>query len=173
MGLGARTSILDGGYAAWEGEGRPVTKAVMPPKKGNLTPCEQKDVIVEAGYVSTHMGQRGTAIVDARLPGFYTGDQVAPNRRAGHIPGATNIPFSSLLDDKGKLWPADTLRQMFQRAGIRPGDRVVSYCHIGQQATLVYFVARYLGFDARLYDGSWEDWSAHKELPATTAARGN
>jgi thiosulfate/3-mercaptopyruvate sulfurtransferase len=43
---------------------------------------------------------------------------------------------------------------------------VVAYCHIGQQATVVYFVARYLGYDARLYDGSWEDWSAHTELPA-------
>jgi thiosulfate/3-mercaptopyruvate sulfurtransferase len=59
---------------------------------------------------------------------------------------------------------------MFRGAGIQPGDRVVSYCHIGLQATMAYFTARYLGYDARLYDGSWEDWSAHTELPAETAA---
>jgi thiosulfate/3-mercaptopyruvate sulfurtransferase len=47
----------------------------------------------------------------------------------------------------------------------------VSYCHIGQQATVIYFAARYLGYDARLYDGSWEDWSAHKELPAETSMK--
>jgi len=47
---------------------------------------------------------------------------------------------------------------------------VVSYCHIGQQASLIYFVARYLGYDARLFDGSWEDWSRHADLPAETSA---
>ena len=48
---------------------------------------------------------------------------------------------------------------------LSPNDQIVSYCHIGQQATVVYFVAKYLGFDARLYDGSFEDWSRRSELP--------
>jgi thiosulfate/3-mercaptopyruvate sulfurtransferase len=63
------------------------------------------------------------------------------------------------------------LRQEFTEAGIKPGDRVVTYCHIGQQATQLYFVARMLGYDARLFDGSWEDWSRHKELPAETSTK--
>jgi thiosulfate/3-mercaptopyruvate sulfurtransferase len=71
------------------------------------------------------------------------------------------------------LYSPALLRDMFARTGIKPGDRVVSYCHIGMQATMVYFAARYLGYDARLYDGSWEDWSAHQELPAATGIAGH
>lgn len=64
---------------------------------------------------------------------------------------------------------AENLRRtstLFRAAGIHPGDRVVSYRHIGRQVSLLYFVARYLGCDARLYDGSWQDWSRHADFPA-------
>ena len=61
------------------------------------------------------------------------------------------------------------LKLLLSDAGIKQGDQVVSYCHIGQQATLVYFVAKYLGYGARLYDGSFEDWSKRTELPVVTS----
>ena len=54
---------------------------------------------------------------------------------------------------------------MFLAAGAEPGDTVVSYCHIGQQGTFVFFAARLLGYEVRLYDGSFQDWSARKDLP--------
>ena len=171
MGLGAQTSILDGGFDAWQSEGRPTSAESPAVKRGSLTPCAQSDVIVDSAYVSSNLRHRGVDIVDARASEFYTGQSTANGKRTGHIPGAANLPFTTFVDDHGKLLPAATLRQMFHGAGIQPGDRVVSYCHIGLQATMVYFTARYLGYDARLYDGSWEDWSAHSELPAETAAR--
>ena len=169
MGLAARTSILDGGFPVWQSEGRPVSTEARLVIRGKLEPCPQNDVITGLDSVRANLHSSGVAIVDARDLEYYTGASHADGKRAGHIPGARGLTYSTLLDESGKFRPPDLLTAMFRDAGIRPGARVVAYCHIGQQATVVYFVARYLGYDARLYDGSWEDWSAHTELPAETA----
>jgi len=171
MGLGAQTSLLDGGLEAWQRENRPTSSESPVVKRGTLTPCPQNDVIVDSSYVASNLRHRGVDIVDARAPEYYSGASTANGKRTGHIPGAVNLPFSTFVDAQGKLLPTATLRQMFQSAGIQAGDRVVSYCHIGLQATMVYFTARYLGYDARLYYGSWEDWSAQSALPAETAQK--
>jgi thiosulfate/3-mercaptopyruvate sulfurtransferase len=170
MGLGAQTSILDGGLPAWKGEGLPATADVPAPKPGKLDLCPQSDVIASADYVHANVKHPGVAIVDARLERFYKGDASGRNhngssQRAGHIPGAGSIPYDSLVDEKGYFLKPEQLREKFAAAGAKSGDRVVSYCHIGQQATVVYFAARYLGYDARLFDGSFEDWNAHADWP--------
>ncbi|MGB7722384.1 MAG: sulfurtransferase [Bryobacteraceae bacterium] len=168
LGLGSQTSILDGGFPVWQSEGRPVSTERRLVVRGKLEPCPQNDVITGVDYVRANLHHSGVAIVDARDLEYYTGAKHADGQRAGHIPGARGLTYSTLLDESGKFRPPDVLAAMFRDAGIQPGDRVVAYCHIGQQATVVYFVARYLGYDARLYDGSWEDWSAHTELPVET-----
>ena len=173
MGLGANASVMNGGLPAWQREGRPVTPAAPKVTRGKIVPCAQGDVVADLEYVRTHMKTAGTAIVDARLAEYYTGATIPKGRRAGHIPGASNIAFNSLVDGDGKLLALEALQAKFKDAGIKPGDRVVSYCHIGQQASEVYFVARYLGYDARLYDGSWEEWSGRSELPADTSITKN
>lgn len=171
MGFGARTSILNGGTPVWHGEGRPVSTEVRKVTRGKLDPCPQNDVIADLAYVRANLHHAGVDIVDARLPEFYTGTQIPQGQRAGHIPGASNINFNSLVDGKGQLLPIEAIQAKFGSAGIKAGDRVVSYCHIGQQASLIYFVARYLGYDARLYDGSWEEWSRNADLPAEMSAK--
>jgi thiosulfate/3-mercaptopyruvate sulfurtransferase len=172
MGLGAQTSILDGGLPAWQWEGRAVTTETRHPGPAKLKACAAADVIVDADYVKSHVAGAGVRVVDARLPQYFSGETPGRNQRPGHIPGAASIPFNTLVDEQGKLKPAAEIEQLFGEAGVRAGDRVVSYCHIGQQASLVYFAARYVGFDARLYDGSFEDWSRHAELPVEKSTPG-
>jgi thiosulfate/3-mercaptopyruvate sulfurtransferase len=173
LGLGDRTSILDGGLPAWRAEGRPVTTEVHTPARGNFTPRPNKQIVVDAVWVNANLNKPGVMILDARASKFYTGEEVGRMPRGGHIPGARNIPFDSVVEDSNKFKSVETLRQLFNAAGVKPGDSVTTYCHIGQQASLLYFVARYLGYDAHLYDGSFEDWSHHPELPVEKSDGGS
>ena len=165
LGLGKQSSLLDGGFEAWHAEGRTITTDTPAIKLGKITPHPRPELVVDASWVLANLNKPKVAIVDARAPEFYTGASAGRMPRAGHIPSAVNIPFSSLADDANKLKDSATLKKLFEEAGIKPGKEVVSYCHIGQQASLIYFVAKYLGYDARLYDGSFEDWSRRSELP--------
>jgi thiosulfate/3-mercaptopyruvate sulfurtransferase len=121
--------------------------------------------VVDAAWVKENLSKPGVLILDARAPKFYTGAEAGQMPRAGHIPGARNIPFSSLVDDANKFTSQAALRELFDAAGVKPGDSLTTYCHIGQQASLLYFAARYLGYEPHLYDGSFEDWSHRPELP--------
>jgi thiosulfate/3-mercaptopyruvate sulfurtransferase len=166
MGLGAQTSVLNGGFLQWTKEGRAVSTESRKVKAGVVTPCPNNEVITDISYVSANLHHPGVAIVDARSAIYYSGEVQPGKQRSGHIPGAGSIPYPMLTDSIGKLKSPEELAELFRNAGVKPGDHVVVYCHIGQQASAAYFAARYLGYDVRLYDGSWEDWSAHQDLPA-------
>ena len=166
LGLGDRTSILDGGLPAWRAENRAVTAEIREVKPGSFTPRPNAKLVVDAAWVNANLSKPGVAILDARAAKFYTGEEVGQMPRGGHIPRAKSIPFSTLVDDKtNKFKTPEALRTLFGTAGVKENDSVTTYCHIGQQASLLYFVARYLGYDAHLYDGSFQDWSGRSELP--------
>ena len=172
LGLGDQTSILDGGLPAWQAEGGPLTAEIQKPKPENFTPHPNTKLVVDAGWVSANLNKPGVAILDARSAKFYTGAEAGQMPRAGHIPTARNIPFSSLVEESNnKFKSIDALRELFNAAGVKPTDSVTTYCHIGQQASLLYFVARYLGYDAHLYDGSFEDWSHRTNLPVEKSGK--
>jgi thiosulfate/3-mercaptopyruvate sulfurtransferase len=165
LGLGDRTSILDGGLPAWRAENRAVTTEVRPVKPGSFTPHPNAKLVVDSAWVSANLNKPGVAILDARAAKFYTGEDAGQMPRGGHIPRAKSIPFSTLVDDTNRFKSPDALRALFGTAGVKENDSVATYCHIGQQASLLYFVALYLGYDAHLYDGSFQEWSNRSELP--------
>jgi thiosulfate/3-mercaptopyruvate sulfurtransferase len=174
LGLGDRTSILNGGLVAWQATHHPVSTKVTEPVKGSITPAVRKEIVADAPWVSSHLHQSAVAIIDARTHEFYNGSQSDGNPRSGHIPGATNLAYLEVIDqDNNKFKTPDALRELFRAAGLKPGNLMVSYCHIGQRATVLYFTAKILGFDAKMYDGSWEDWSHRKDLPIVTGESPN
>jgi thiosulfate/3-mercaptopyruvate sulfurtransferase len=170
-GLRGRVSILDGGLPAWKAENRPVTAKVPVDAKGNFTPRIRNDVVVDAAWVSQHLTDPSVAVIDARDAGFYYDSLDNEMPRGGHIAGARNIPFGTVVLDDNRVKSTAELQALFTAAGADTGDTVVSYCHIGQQGTLVYFAARLLGYNVRLYDGSFQDWSKRTELPVEGVRR--
>jgi thiosulfate/3-mercaptopyruvate sulfurtransferase len=159
MGLGARASLLDGGLPAWKKAGQQVTTDVPAPRTGTLTARTPVPLIVDADWVKSHVRASGFAIVDARNTIFYDGPPSEHAPKPGHIPGSVNIVFESPWDENNRLLPDPRLRELFTKAGVKPNDTIVAYCHIGQQATALLFAAETLGYDVRLYDGSFQDWS--------------
>lgn len=168
-GLGARTVLLDGGTAAWTAEGRPLSTEAPAPKPGRLAPIRyRQDLVVDAAFVRAHArapkDRRGYKVIDSRLPEFYAGARAggSPTRphKTGHIAGAANVPFSTVTDPANlKLASPDQIAARFKAAGVKRGDTVVTYCHVGQQASATLFAARTLGLKVKLYDGSFEEWS--------------
>jgi thiosulfate/3-mercaptopyruvate sulfurtransferase len=174
LGLGDRTSILNGGLVAWEATHHPVSTEVKQYPKGSITPAPRKEIVADAAWVSSHLNKPTVTLIDARTHDYYSGSQSDGNPRSGHIPGASNLSYLDVVDqDNNKFKSADALKELFRTAGLKPGNTMVSYCHIGQRATVLYFTAKMLGYDAKMYDGSWEDWSRRQDLPIVTGESPN
>jgi thiosulfate/3-mercaptopyruvate sulfurtransferase len=169
-GWGGRVALLDGGLPEWQRQGRPVTAAVPEARATALPALVLRPRSTDAAYIQANAGR--VPLIDARLPAFYTGEETSrmqAGSRAGHLPGARNVPFSELTTPAGVMKSREELAAMFTAAGLKPGDQAVVYCHVGQQASAVQFAARLAGIDALLYDGSFQEW-AQRQLPLKTGA---
>ena len=163
LGLGDHTSILNGGMPAWQHAGKPLTAEVPRIAPGKLTPKPTKNVVADAAVVKAVSQHPNEKLVDARAAVYYNG--IEPTfHQSGHIPGAISIPYTQILDGNLTL-DRDQVAKLFSSAGIKPGDKIVAYCHIGQQATAVVFAARLLGYPVMLYDGAFQDWAVNKRGP--------
>ncbi len=162
FGLGNQTSVLDGGFDAWKSEKRTVSTETPVAKKTSLALKLMPSVITDADWVKSNLNNSTVCVIDARGTNFYDGNGGGIVRQ-GHIKGAKSIPFTTVIDSTNRLKDFATLQKMFEDAGVEKGMKVVSYCHVGQQATVIYSVAKLLGFDAAVYDGSFEDWNVRGE----------
>lgn len=173
-GLGERTVLLDGGMGAWVRAGHAVTDVVPAERIGKLAPLEIHKTVVDAAFVRANMNKPGFALVDGRAAVFYdgvdTGGMKDQQHKTGHITGAGNFPFTEVTDDNLMLRSPEELRALLTKAGVKPGDTILGYCHIGQQMTAVIFAARTLGHKAVLYDGSMQDWSRREGFPVVNPA---
>lgn len=168
FGLGDRVRYMDGGMPAWIAEGRPVTADTAKPAHGNVTPHLRADIVAAKDWVRSHLDDPKVAVLDARNPEYYTGRDTGSGSRPGHIPGARNLPFDTLVDTTGHFLRPEALKALYAAAGMAEGKTAVSYCHIGQQASLVWLMARTLGYDAKMYDGSMHEWTRDPEMPVAT-----
>lgn len=168
--MGARNVfLLDGGLDRWKRDGRPTTAE---PTK--IAPCVF-DVDFDASRVAAladvQAALDGTAqIVDMRSAGRFSGTEPEPRpgMRAGHMPGALNLPFTQLARE-GSLLPPDELRRVIENAGIDPHKPVIASCGSGVTATVLLLALETLGYPgARLYDGSWAEWGSRTDTAVAT-----
>lgn len=165
LGFEGSLAILDGGLDAWREEKKRLTTEVPVIVRGSFVAQPRTDVVVDADWVTAHLQTLKTRIVDARLPYFYVGADSGGMARAGHLPGAVNLPYTTLTKELSKYRETKMMELLFEDAGVKEGEQVVTYCHVGQTASVVYFAARLLGYDARIYDGSFQDWAKRSALP--------
>jgi thiosulfate/3-mercaptopyruvate sulfurtransferase len=160
LGHGDRTALLDGGMDQWLREKRPTSSQEPKITPGNLTLHLHPEIVAKMDgmtkLVSEKAGASDVVIIDARPGKRY---------RAGHLPGAQSMFWENALvsHDDALLRSPEELRKEFEALGVTSGKKFVSYCEVGWQASYTYFLARYLGYDASMYDGSYNEWSAAKE----------
>ncbi len=144
--------ILDGGWSQWiAADGSIVT---------TLRAGEDTDPIaqVDTAYVKEHMGS--AVIIDARSEAEYDGETTMGEARAGHIPGAINIPYVSLFSEDGKLLPEDDLKKILDEAGIKTTDEIIVYCTGGVRAAAVAEILSDLGYDnVSVYTAGYSEWA--------------
>lgn len=176
LGLGDRSSLLDGHWKVWQSEKRPVSTEVPMHSVSQFIPRLNSDVVVSERFVQdlVWLRQNGAInlnLLDARPAAQFSGAEPGDGiSRGGHIPGAVNLFWMEHVESEARplLKSNDALRQMLAARGIQPGSTIITYCKTGGQASHSYFLARYLGFRTRLYDGSFSEWSRRAENPVVT-----
>jgi thiosulfate/3-mercaptopyruvate sulfurtransferase len=121
----------------------------------------------------------GGMLVDVRSPGEFSGEVLAPPHLpqeqpyvAGHVPGASNIPWAQAANEDGTFKQADELRALYEGKGITPGDTIIAYCRIGERSSHTWFVlSELLGYpDVKNFDGSWTEYGSLVGVPVGVGA---
>ncbi|MFC3073293.1 sulfurtransferase [Shinella pollutisoli] len=173
-GFGERAKLLDGGRKLWEARGLPLTAEVPAHAPSTLTLPERDNSLRArlAQALDFAEGRVDGKLVDIRSPDEYLGKVFAPEGvkelsiRAGHIPGAENVPWATIVNEDGTYKPLEEIRRIYAEKGIDGTKPVITYCRIGERSSHTWFaLKRLLGYDARNYDGSWTEYGNAVGVP--------
>jgi thiosulfate/3-mercaptopyruvate sulfurtransferase len=160
-------AVLDGGLAKWLSESRPMRSGTEEHPRRELRVAPQSDLVVNASQVSALLGVPDWHLLDARAPERYRGDTEPIDKTPGHIPGASNHFYQWNLNERGTFRPPEELRdRVRQSVGDVRADRIISYCGSGVTACHNLLAMEHAGMKgAKLYAGSWSEWSADPARP--------
>ncbi|WP_427792744.1 3-mercaptopyruvate sulfurtransferase [Brevundimonas diminuta] len=167
-----RVRVLDGGLPKWKAEERTVeSSAGETPAPARFEARFDAEAVADFDQVGAALAD-GLQIVDARGAARFRGEAAEPRPgvRAGHMPGALNLPFSSLLNADGTLKQGAALEDAFRAAGVDLERPVITSCGSGVTAAILTLGLTVLGRSSRLYDGSWAEWGARADAPIATGA---
>lgn len=167
-----RVSVLDGGLLKWQREGRPVESGAAQPQPVPYVARIDPAKVRTKTQMMTNLTSRREQVIDARPAARFSGAEpdLWPGRRRGHMPGALNVPYASLIDPQtGTMLEPAALKQRFEAAGLEADRPVVTSCGSGVTAAILALGLHLIGRDdVALYDGSWAEWGLPGNTPVET-----
>lgn len=165
-----KVRVLDGGLAGWTAGGYPLKAgpAGASPEPGDFT-ARPGAMPVLAAVQAAAVAVEGI-LLDARAEERFRGEAEPVDPVAGHIPGARNRPTTENVDEFGRFWDPDRLREEFGRLGVREGTVVGAYCGSGVTAAHEVLALELAGYRAALYPGSWSEWITDPARPVATGS---
>lgn len=162
LGLADHAALLDGGIEKWRAEKREENSEVPKVSTTRLELAPNPKILVALDEMKKHAVHGDATLLDARPTAEFTGEKRSEDvPRSGHIRGAEGLYWMNLLTSREMptLRPPAELLAVYQAAGARPNRDAISYCRTGMQASVDYFVAKYLGFSSRIYVPSFYEYS--------------
>lgn len=164
-------AVLDGGLPKWLAEGRPVTGDATQIRDRHMFARRQNQMLADVTEVARALKLGDRQVVDARSAPRFRGEEDEPREglRAGHMPGARNVPYGTLLNPDGTMKDAAGLRAAFEAGGVDPDRPAITTCGSGITAAILSLALARLGNeDVALYDGSWAEWGMESDLNVAT-----
>ncbi|CAO6124109.1 SseA Rhodanese-related sulfurtransferase [Candidatus Pelagibacterales bacterium] len=171
--------LLDGGRKKWEAEKRPLTPLATKVAAGNVKVSDANNALRARliDVVAIANKKSDTALVDIRSPDEFTGKIFAPAGvqetaiRAGHIPGAVNVPWGQAVAEDGTFKSPEELKKVYAAVGIDGKKPIITYCRIGERSSHTWFaLSKILGYNVKNYDGSWTEYGNSVGNPVINTA---